>query len=107
MLAPWRVAATVGATAGGIAAGTYAVKQLMTKQSENEASKGRAALSAMGLGIDGSVLDEDAEEPFTVVGDWKRLIRSSPCPGGAISRSFFHLSLPPWSGGTGACSSST
>ena len=75
MAIPWRLAGAVG-VAGGAAAGvTFAVQNLLKKQAETEATKGRASLSAMG-GMDlpsGDLLDKEVEDPFVILGDWKKI----------------------------------
>ena len=70
MAIPWRLAGAV-TVAGGAAAGvTYAVKTVLAKQAETQATNGRASLAAMG-GMDlpsGDLLDQEVEDPFVILG---------------------------------------
>merc|ERR1712129_121056 len=75
----WRLAGAV-TVAGGAAAGvTYAVKTVLAKQAETQATNGRASLAAMG-GMDlpsGDLLDQEVEDPFVILGDWKKISTKS------------------------------
>uniref|UniRef100_A0A7S0HC53 WW domain-containing protein n=1 Tax=Phaeocystis antarctica TaxID=33657 RepID=A0A7S0HC53_9EUKA len=79
MAIPWKIAGAVTVAGGAAAGATYAVKALLKKQATTQAEDSRKALASMG-GMDlpsGDLLDKEVEDPFVILGDWKKISTKS------------------------------